>query len=142
MKALKILASFVSAVAMATAFGSATAFADDSASTEPRSDVGAHIYAIGTPTKADEVSVTIPIADLNLDNEKGVAVLYRRLQRAAEVICGVESYSVTRSAKLQNKLAACYSATLTASVDKIDNFTLKQMHQDKEPTAVLAAKVE
>jgi UrcA family protein len=142
MKALKILVSFVSAVAIAAAFGAGTAFADDSASTEPRSDVDEHVYAIGKAIKADEVSVTVPFGDLNLDNDKGVAVLYRRLQRAAEYICGVESYSVTRSVRRQAELAACYSTTLTASVDKIDNFTLKQMHQGKEPTAVLAAKVE
>lgn len=106
------------------------------------SDIDEHIYAIGKATKSDEVSVTVRFGELNLDNEKGVAVLYRRLQRAAEYVCGVEPYSVSRSLTRQAATAACYSATLSASVDKIDNLALKQMHQNSEPTAVLAAKVE
>ena len=101
-----------------------------------------HIYAIGKATKYDEVSVTVRFGELNLDNEKGVAVLYRRLQRAAEYVCGAEPYSVSRSRTRQAAIAACYSATLSASVDKIDNLALKQMHQNSEPTSVLAAKVE
>ena len=106
------------------------------------SDIDEHIYAIGKAAKSDEVSVTVRFGELNLDNEKGVAVLYRRLQRAAEYVCGVEPYSVSRSLTRQAATAACYSATLSASVDKIDNLALKQMHQNSEPTAVLAAKVE
>ena len=106
------------------------------------SDIDEHIYAIGKATKSDEVSVTVRYGELNLDNEKGVAVLYRRLQRAAEYVCGVEPYSVSRSRTRQAATAACYSATLSASVDKIDNLALKQMHENSEPAPVLAAKVE
>ena len=106
------------------------------------SDIDEHIYAIGKATKSDEVSVTVRFGELNLDNEKGVAVLYRRLQRAAEYVCGVEPYWVSRSRARQAAIAACYSATLSASVDKIDNLALTQMHQNSEPTSVLAAKVQ
>ena len=106
------------------------------------SDIDEHVYAIGKATKSDEVSVTVRFGELNLDNEKGVAILYRRLQRAAEYVCGVEPYSVSRSRTRQAAIAACYSATLSASVDKIDNLALKQMYQNSEPTSVLAAKVE
>jgi UrcA family protein len=106
------------------------------------SDIDEHIYAIGKATKSDEVSVTVRFGELNLDNEKGVAVLYRRLQRAVEYVCGVEPYSVSRSRTRQAAIDACYSATLSASVDKIDNLALKQMHQNSEATSVLAAKVE
>ena len=106
------------------------------------SDIDEHIYAIGKARNSGKVSVAVRFGELNLDNEKGVAVLYRRLQRAAEYVCGVEPYSVSRSLTRQAATAACYSATLSASVDKIDNLALKQMHQNSEPTAVLAAKVE
>ena len=142
MKTLKILTSFVSALAIAALLGSGNAFADDSASTDPKSDIDEHIYAIGKAIKSDEVSVTVRFGELNLDNEKGVAVLYRRLQRAVEYVCGVEPYSVSRSRTRQAAIDACYSATLSASVDKIDNLALKQMYQNSEPTSVLAAKVE
>ena len=106
------------------------------------SAIDEHIYAIGKATKSEPVSVTVRFGELNLDNEKGVAVLYRRLQKAAEYVCGVEPYSVSRSRTRQAATAACYSATLSASVEKIDNLALEQMHQNSEPTAVLAAKVE
>jgi UrcA family protein len=106
------------------------------------SDIDEHIYAIGKATKSDKVSVTVRFGELNLDNEKGVAVLYRRLQRAAEYVCGVEPYWVSRSRTRQAATGACYSATLSASVAKIDNLALKQMHQNAEPKSMLAAKVE
>jgi UrcA family protein len=106
------------------------------------SHIDEHIYAIGKATKSDKVSVTVRFGELNLDKEKGVAVLYRRLQRAAEYVCGVEPYWVSRSRTRQAATGACYSATLSASVAKIDNLALKQMHQNAEPTSMLAAKVE
>jgi UrcA family protein len=106
------------------------------------SDIDEHIYAIGKAAKSDEVSVTVRFGELNLDNEKGVAVLYRRLQRAAEYVCGVEPYWVSRSRTRQAAIAACYSAALSASVYKIDSLALRQMHQNSERTSVLAAKVE
>lgn len=106
------------------------------------SDIDEHIYAIGKAAKSDEVSVTVRFGELNLDNEKGVAVLYRRLQRAAEYVCGVEPYWVSRSRTRQAAAAACYSATLSASVYKIDSLALRQMHQNSARTSVLAAKVE
>ena len=142
MKTLRILASFMPALAITALLGSGTALAGDPASTEANSDIDEHIYAIGKAIKSDEVSVTVRFGELNLNNEKGVAVLYGRLQKAAEYVCGVEPYSVSRSLTRQAATAACYSATLSASVDKIDNLALKQMHQNSEPTAVLAAKVE
>ena len=142
MKTLRIFVSFVSPLAVAMLLGSGTAFAGDEAVTEPNSDIDEHIYAIGKASNSGEVSVTVGFGELNLDNEKGVAVLYRRLQRAAEYVCGVEPYSVSRSRTRQAATAACYSVTLSASVDKIDNLALQQMHQNSKPTPVLAAKVE
>ena len=142
MKTLKIFASFASALAIAALLGSGFAFAGDSEPAESISDIDEHIYAIGKAVKSDEVSVTVQFGELNLENEKGVAVLYSRLQSAAEYVCGVEPYSVSRSRTRRAVAAACYSATLSASVDKIDNLALTQMHQSSEPTPVLAAKVK
>ena len=142
MKTLRQFVSFVSTLAVATLLGSGTVFAGDSAVTEPDSDIDEHIYAIGKARNSGKVSVAVRFGELNLDNEKGVAVLYRRLQRAAEYVCGVEPYFVSRSRTRQATTTACYSATLSASVDKIDNLALKQMHQNSKPTPVLAAKVK
>jgi UrcA family protein len=142
MKALKILVSFMSAVAVAAIFGSGAAFADDPASTEATSDIDEHIYAIGQTVKTDDVSVTVPFGDLNLDNEKGAAVLYSRLQRAAMYVCGVESYTVVRSLSEHADASACYSTTLSASVDKIDSAALKQIHENGEPAEMYAAKAK
>jgi UrcA family protein len=142
MKTLRIFVSFVSALAVVTLLGSGNTFAGDSAVTEPSSDIHEHIYAIGKASNSGKISVAVRFGELNLDNEKGVAVLYGRLQRAAEYVCGVEPYSITRSRTRQAATAACYSATLSASVAKIDNLALQQMHQNSKPTPVLAAKVK
>ena len=142
MKMLRMLASTMSAVAVAVVFGSGAAFADDPASTEASSDIDEHIYAIGERVKSEDASVTVPFGDLNLDNEKGAAVLYSRLQRAAMYVCGVESYTVVRSLSEHADASACYTTTLSDTVDRIDSDLLRQIHENGEPTEMYAAKAK
>ncbi len=74
-------------------------------------------------------AVKVSYADLNLQKEAGVKVLYRRLQQASKKACGVESYrnvrSISESAKMQN----CYESSLTSSVAKVDSTLLTKIHE-------------
>lgn len=142
MKVLRLLVTFVSAIAVAAVFGSGAAFADDSTSVEPASDIDEHIYAIGDAIKFDEVSVTVPYADLNLDHEEGVAVLYRRLQYASESVCGVRIAKVRRCLASKRQADDCYNRTLTKAVESVGSEMLASLHEGTEPAEMLAAKVK
>ena len=82
MKTPTSLVTLLSAFAVAVLVGPGIAYGEEVAAQEPASDVSQHIYAVADAIRFDEVSVTVPFADLNLNNEKGAAVLYRRLQIA------------------------------------------------------------
>ncbi len=59
---------------------------------------------------------TVSYADLNLESEEGVRVLYRRLQRALSDVCS------------PNETRTCYRRTLSNAVDKFDDEDLTRIH--------------
>ncbi len=67
-------------------------------------------------------------AYLNLENEDGVRLLYRRLQRASKEVCGVTSLRINGSLQFLNKAQQCYRETLSNVVDKFDNEDLARIH--------------
>lgn len=142
MKALKSLLSTMAAVAIAVVFGSGAAFAGDPAPVEQASDIDEHIYAIGDAIRFDEVSVTVPYADLNLNNEQGAAVLYNRLKYASESVCGVRLAKVRRCLTSKRLADDCYHRTLTKAVESVDSELLLSLHQGREPAKMYAAKAE
>jgi UrcA family protein len=142
MKALRLLATFVSALAVTAVFGSGAAFADDSTAVEPESNIDQHIYAVGEAIKFEEVSVTVPFGDLNLNNEKGAEALYRRLQIASESVCGVRLAKDQRCLRSQRLADDCYHRALTTAVDSVGSEMLASIHQGTEPTEMFAAKVK
>lgn len=142
MKALRLLATFVSAIALAAIFGSGAAFADDSTSVEPASDINEHIYAMGEAIKFDEVSITVPFDDLNINNEKGAAVLYRRLKNASETVCGVQLARDQRCLRSQRIAEDCYNRALTTAVESVGSEMLASLHEGTKPKEMLAAKAQ
>ena len=68
---------------------------------------------------------TVSYADLNLESEEGVRVLYRRLQHASKEVCIVPSLMITES-RLQAR--RCYRQTLSNAVAKFDNEDLTRIH--------------
>jgi UrcA family protein len=63
-------------------------------------------------------SVTVHFADLDLTQSEGIAVLYRRLKRAAETVCA----HLDRSSDLgiQMRFKKCWQGALGAAVTKVD----------------------
>ena len=73
-------------------------------------------------------------ADLNLENEENVRVLYRRLQRALNKLCSDAPPKIAGSVPIIYKLSngveirQCYREALSNAVDKIDNEDLSRIH--------------
>ena len=86
---------------------------------------------------ADEVprfkgkSVKVMTEDPNPEKEPGARALYRRLQHASKVACGVEASKKTRSASARSDAYRCYREVLTASVQKLDNELVTQFHEGR-----------
>ena len=91
---------------------------------------GPAVVLAGTPNYF-EVKTTVSYTDLNLENEEGVRVLYRRLQRASKEVCGVTSLKIAGSLPVSLQRGTpkrCYRETLSNAVDKIDSEDLTRIH--------------
>ena len=77
-----------------------------------------------------EVKTTVSYADLNLENEEGVRVLYQRLQHATKKVCSATSLEIPRTVPilLQRGTRQCYRETLSNAVEKFDNEVLTRIH--------------
>ena len=94
---------------------------------------GPAVVLAGTPNYF-EYKTTVSYADLNLENEEGVLVLYRRLQRASKKVCSGTSLKIAGSLPVllqrstTQETRQCYRETLSKAVDKFDNEDLTRVH--------------
>ncbi len=89
---------------------------------------GPAVVLAGTPSYIENAKATVFYADLNLENEEGVRVLYRRLQYASKEVCGVTSRKSAGSLYFLSKAKQCYREALSNAVDKFDNEDLTRIH--------------
>ena len=108
MKESKLIKGVVAAVAVAAFSMPAIAFAD---------------------AELKGASEKVSYADLNVEKQEGAKQLYRRLQRASKRVCGVESLKIVGSVRAVSDAHRCYRETLDATVAKIDNPTLTEIHE-------------
>lgn len=87
--------------------------------------------AIGSaapPRQLDNLSVRVSYADLDIHSTAGAKVLYSRLKRAAEEVCGIRAHIINGSLAQTLKTRECFRDTLEASVEKIDSDALEEVH--------------
>ena len=89
---------------------------------------GPAVLLAGEPSYIEDAKATVSYADLNLENEEGVRVLYRRLKRASKEVCGGGSLRHSRSIIMKSSRVQCYRETLSNAVDKFDNEDLTRIH--------------
>jgi len=88
------------------------------------------VAAASQPTfAADTGRLRVSYADLDLNNDAGVAVLYARLKQASEQACGTGSLREKGSLKAAHAAQACYDDVLTSLVGKVDNKRLTAIHK-------------
>ena len=78
--------------------------------------------------KFDSVSVKVSYGDLDIHSKAGATVLYSRLRRASEEVCGFRSQEIKSPLTLTTKARACFHQTLEAAVEQIDSDTLQEIH--------------
>lgn len=81
-----------------------------------------------SPSHIDDAAVKVSYADLNIENAAGAKILYARLQRASQEVCGIGSHTVVRSLTETRKARACYEEALATAVERVDSDTLKDIH--------------
>lgn len=81
-----------------------------------------------SPSQFDNGAISVSFADLNINNKAGAKVLYRRLQRASESVCSLDSYRELGSLSRVAQAESCYAETLNEAVAKIDSDALKALH--------------
>ncbi len=93
---------------------------------------GPAVVLASTSSHLETNKATVSYADLNLESEEGVRVLYQRLQHASTEVCGVASLKIPQSilAKSSRRRVTrqCYRETLSNAVDKFGNEDLTRVH--------------
>ena len=77
---------------------------------------------------ADNRAVVVQYDDLDLTRDAGVQALYRRLQNAAERVCGSYDVHVTRT---RQAWIDCVETTMTRAVDELGRTKLAALHASK-----------
>ena len=139
MKMLRKFTQFTSIFAVAALLAPGVVYGDDAKAIKDTSDIDTHIYAIGDAINIEKRSVKVSYADLNLNNEKGAAVLYRRLQVASESVCDVRLARDQRSMTWMRIADDCYESALSEAVDTIGSELLLSLHQGTKPPMMVAA---
>ena len=80
------------------------------------------------PSQIDDASIKVSYADLNIHSEAGARVLYTRLKRATEEVCGIQDHVINGSLAATLRARTCFEKTLEASVRKIDSDALSKIH--------------
>ena len=80
------------------------------------------------PSHISDVSIQVSYADLNIHSEAGAKVLYTRLKKASEEVCGIQTHVINGSLAATLRARACFRDTLEASVEKIDSDALTEIH--------------
>ena len=92
------------------------------------------VQAAGTIKYIEVGKASVSYADLNLENEESVRVLYRRLQRASHNLCSAAPPKIAGSLPIIYVLSdgvetkQCYREALSNAVDKFDNEDLTRIH--------------
>jgi len=89
---------------------------------------GPAVVLAGTPSYIEDAKATVSYADLNLENEEGVRVLYQRLKRASKGACGGGSLRHGGSIIMKSSRLQCYRETLSNAVDRFENEDLTRIH--------------
>ncbi len=89
---------------------------------------GPAVVLAGTPSYIEYAKASVSYADLNLESEESVRVLYRRLQHASREVCGVTSLLIAGSIYHLQATKQCYRHALSNAVDKFDNEDLTRIH--------------
>ncbi|MCH9004416.1 MAG: UrcA family protein [Proteobacteria bacterium] len=96
--------------------------------------IGGPAVALASTHDYYEVKTTVSYADLNLENEESVRVLYRRLQRASSEVCTARSLKVPGSLprlleqSTKRETRQCKREALSNAVEKFDNEILTRIH--------------
>ncbi len=90
---------------------------------------GSTALADNARVERETKSVTVSFAELDLSKTAGVEVLYSRLQKAAEHVCGVGVRSLSSlTATSRSEKAECYQMTLSKTVASLDMEALTEKH--------------
>ena len=80
------------------------------------------------PSQIEHKTIKVSYADLDIASDTGAKILYSRLKRASEQVCGIESLTTVRSLSVRRYTKNCFRKALEASVEKIDSDALTKIH--------------
>jgi UrcA family protein len=101
--------------------------------------LGCHVANAVPPQEAP--AVTVQFADLDLTHRDGVAMLYRRLQAAADQVCASQNARNGSDLGTQTRYKICRDSALAAAVAKVDQPALTAYYRAQFPSRSAAVQI-
>ena len=79
---------------------------------------------------ASTSSISVAFDKTDLDNARGQARVYEEMKSASRKLCGSSDRWTSGSLSQSVKVEECYSGTLTAAVQRLDNDAITALHSD------------
>lgn len=89
---------------------------------------GVAAHAGNATTQISAHQTVIGYSDLDLSQHSDVRVLYGRLQRASNEVCG--QYRDSRDLRMKRQYSVCYQDALSRAVDSVGHASVKAMYED------------
>ena len=83
----------------------------------------------GEPAPSNDLSIKVKFRDLDLSKPEGVAALYDRIERSAQLVC-IDSSSPWDAGRVDT-FNRCYSAAIQDAVSTINQPQLTALHRAK-----------
>lgn len=79
---------------------------------------------------ASTSSISVAFDKTDLDNTRGQVRVYEEMKSASRKLCGSSNHWASGSLRQSIKIEECYSGTLTAAVQRLDNDAITSLHSD------------
>ena len=91
------------------------------------------LVAYNASAEPEAKSLAVSYADLDLSKPAGAQTLYKRIKKAARVVCGpVDNYTFVTPAR---KFRQCYEKAIADAVAQVDRPSLTALHRDETRAA-------
>jgi UrcA family protein len=96
-------------------------------------------FAAAAPASAAErAAVRVSYADLNLDNRAGAEVMLRRLERAAEFVCGDRRGTIPLAVRI--RVERCVNEEMADEVAELGHANVTALYYRRNPEVIIAAR--
>ncbi len=88
------------------------------------------LIGLSAPSFAEEPSIEINFRNLDLSKTEDVTVLYKRIQRAARLVC--RDVSSPWDGRTVRNFNLCYNSAVDTAIKGVNHYALTAIHEERD----------